>query len=68
MKKDQLDEQNDCLRRLGLHVVVGARLCWGDNGDVDYKFYLFTNDGKVIAAGDTMRELIANIPKGEESP
>jgi hypothetical protein len=59
------DEQNDCLRRLGLHIAVGARLLWGDNGDIDCKFYLFDFDGNGIASGGTMQELIANIPKGE---
>ena len=65
MKKDQLDEQSDCLRRLGLHIAAGARLCWGDNGDVDFKFYLFNCDGSGIAAGGTLQELILTIPKGE---
>ena len=59
------DEQNDCLRRLGLHIAAGARLCWGDNGEMDSKFYLFNFDGNGIASGDTMQELIANIPKGQ---
>lgn len=65
MKKDRLDEQNDCLRRLGLHIAAVARLCWGDNGEMDSKFYLFNFDGNGIASGDTMQELIANIPKGQ---
>ena len=67
MKKDRLDEQNDCLRRLGLHIAAGAGVVWSNNGDEenDCKFYLFDNDGNGIAEGATMQELIANIPKGE---
>ena len=57
--------QDDCLRRLGLYIAAGARLCWGDNGDIDCKFYLFNCDGNGIAAGNTMQELISNIPRGE---
>lgn len=59
------DEQNDCLRRLGRHIVVGARLRWGNDGVGDCKFYLFAHDGNGIAEGCTLQELIANIPKGE---
>ena len=72
MKKDRAnaeavarDMQNDCLRRLGLHIAAGARLQWGNDGVGDCKFYLFAHDGNGIAEGDTMQELIANIPKGE---
>ena len=59
-------DYHDCLRRLGLHIAAGARLFWGGNGDVDYKFYLFNFDGNGIASGCTMQELIANIPKSEK--
>ena len=60
-----LDIQDDCLRRLGLHIEAGAKLVWGNNGDPDCRFYLFDYYGCGIARGDTMQELIANIPKGE---
>ena len=60
-----LDEQNDCLRRLGLHIAAGATVSWGDNGGVDFKFYLFDSDGNSISVADTMQELITNIPKVE---
>ena len=60
-----LDEQNDCLRRLGLHLAAGARVYWRAFGDMNCKFYLFTVDGIGFASGATMQELIANIPKGE---
>ena len=61
------DEQDDCLRRLGLHLAMGASVTFTNNGDEesDCKFYLFDNDGNGIAEGDTMQELIAKIPKGE---
>ena len=60
------DEQNDCLRRLGLHIAAGAKLAWGNNGDPDCRFYLLDYYGCGIAGGDTMQELIANIPKGDK--
>ena len=59
------DEQNDCLRRLGLHLAAGSRVYWRAVGDMNCKFYLFTVDGIGFASGATMQELIANIPKGE---
>ena len=61
------DEQDDCLRRLGLHIAAGAGVTWSNNGEEksDCKFYLFAHDGNGIAEGDTVQELIANIPKGE---
>ena len=59
------DDQNDCLRRLGERIAAGATLLWGDNGEVDYKFYLFDFYGNGIASGGTIQELIAKIPKGE---
>ena len=63
MKKDRLDEQNDCLRRLGIYLAAGAVLKWGNLNEGG--FYLFGRDGNGIASGDTMQELIANIPKDE---
>jgi hypothetical protein len=61
----KLDGLSDCLRRLGLHIAAGARLCWGDNGEMDSSFYLFGSNGNGVAAGDTMQKLILAIPKGE---
>jgi hypothetical protein len=66
MKKDPLYEQNDCLRRLGLHIADGAELIRGNDVIGDCKFYLFAKDGEGISVGYTMQELIANIPKGEK--
>jgi hypothetical protein len=63
MKKDLLDEQNDCLRRLGIYLAAGAILKWGNLSEDG--FYLFGRDGNGIAEGDTVKELIANIPKGK---
>ena len=62
-----MEVQNDCLRRLGLHIAAGATVSWGDNGNggVDFNFYLFDSDGNSISVAGTMQELIANIPKGE---
>ena len=60
-----MEVQNDCLRRLGLHIAAGSTMSWSDNGGVDFKFYLFDSDGNSISVADTMQELIANIPKGE---
>ena len=65
MLAGELHEQNDCLRRLGLHIAAGAKLAWGNRGDPDCRFYLLDYSGCGIAGGDTMQELIANIPKGE---
>jgi hypothetical protein len=44
MKKDSLDEQNDCLRRLGIYLAAGAVLRWGNLSEDG--FYLFGRDGK----------------------
>lgn len=60
-----MEVQNDCLRRLGLHIAAGATVSWGGDGGVDFKFYLFDSNGDSISVAATMQELIANIPKGE---
>ena len=59
------EEQNDCLVHLGVFIEEGAVLCCFGGVTADCLFYLFTKGGVQIAKGYTVRELIANIPKGE---